>query len=380
VNIGIDARLLERRITGIGRSLMIMLDEIPKYDKNNKYFLFTYQKIPHNKFYTNINTVRCVIPQKIFSPIWSTYILPFYLKKNKIDVLFSINQIVPLIKLKDCKYISVVNDVIYKEDRAYLPFIYRTYLQILARYSIKKSDTIITISQYSKNDIIKHYHLKADRIKVVYPAANAEFNSIPISEQEKKEIKSLLNLPPYVVLYVGVIENRKNILGILKVADEIFNKKDDIGFLLIGKLGHGSGKIVPAIQKRKNVVLHSNIDDKMLKKLYNIADVFLFPSLYEGFGYPPLEAMQCGLPVISSDNTSLREIIADGGILRNPHDYKTMADDILKLLAEKDLYAEMRTRGLEQSKKFTIEKYVIEIIGVFNSFNVSEGTRGRRKK
>jgi|GEM_PF-383325 len=374
MNIGIDARLLERRITGIGRSLMIMLDEIPKYDSGNKYFLFSYGSIPHDcKFYTNVTTVRCLLPQKIFSPIWSIFVLPLYLKKYNIDILLSINQIVPLIKIKGCKYISVVNDVIYKKDRKYLPFIYRTYLQFLSHFSIKISDVIITISEYSKNDIIKHYNLNTDKVKVVYPSANTEFKPLGLIEEEKNKIKSSLHLSPFVVLYVGVIENRKNILGILKVADEIYERNKDVDFLLVGKLGHGSNRILSAIQKRKNVFLHSNIDDLMLKKLYNISNVFLFPSLYEGFGYPPLEAMQCGLPVITSNNTSLREIVGDGGILHDPHDYKSMADDILRLIADKELYARMRVQGIARSKKYTVERYVSGILDVFNSLNELEG-------
>ena len=369
MNIGIDARLLERRITGIGRSLMIMLDEIPKYDNKNKYFLFSYSSIPHNpKFYTNVITIRCFLPQKIFSPIWSIFILPFYLRNRNIDILFSINQVVPLIKIKGCRYISVVNDVIYKKDRKYLPFIYRAYLQLFSHFSIKISDVIITISEYSKNDIIKYYNLNSAKVKVVYPSANIEFKPLDLTKDEKSEIKSSLHLPSNLVLYVGVIENRKNIIGILKVADEIYKREKDIGFLLVGKLGHGSKKILSEVRKRKNIIHHANVDDLMLKKLYNISDVFLFPSFYEGFGYPPLEAMQCGLPVITSNNTSLKEIVGDGGILHDPHDYKAIADDVLTLLADQELYTRMRAQGIEQSKKFTVEKYVNGMLDVFNSF------------
>jgi glycosyltransferase involved in cell wall biosynthesis len=170
------------------------------------------------------------------------------------------------------------------------------------------------------------------------------------------------------VLYVGVIENRKNILGILKIADELYGTNKEIGFLLVGKLGHGSGKIVSEIHKRKNVVHLANIDDGILKKLFNISDVFLFPSFYEGFGYPPLEAMQCGLPVITSNTTSLKEVVGDGGVQRDPHEYKQMSDDILKLLADEEHYERMRARGLAQSKIFTIQNYVTGMLEVFHSF------------
>lgn len=370
MNIAIDARLLERRITGIGRSLMLILNEIPKLDKNNKYFLFTYEKIDHdNKFYENISTIKSFLPQKLFSPVWSNFILPFYLKKNKIDILFSVNQIVPLVKLKPTKYISIVHDVIYKADANFLPTVYRKYLQIFAYFSIRISDLIITISEYSKNDILKNYSIDSNKIKVVLQSANSDFKNIGLNEIQKDEIKKSYKLPPKIVLYVGMIENRKNIFGILKVADLIKNSNENIEFILVGKLGYGSDKIVKEISKRKNVQHLSDVDDDMLKKLYNVSDVFLFPSLYEGFGYPPLEAMQCGLPVIASNNTSLSEVVGDGGLLHHPHDYEAMAKDVLRLTIDKEFYTMISQKGIKQAGKFNLNKTVQKIVDIFNTFN-----------
>ncbi len=115
-----------------------------------------------------------------------------------------------------------------------------------------------------------------------------------------------------------------------------------------------------------------NIDDETLAKFYNISDVFLFPSLYEGFGYPPLEAMQSGLPVIASDNTSLKEIIADGGILCNPNDFIKIFDEINKLLDDGNFRERMKRAGIERAKNFTLEKSVVQIVELFNSFNNPE--------
>ncbi|OGU42636.1 MAG: hypothetical protein A2315_11210 [Ignavibacteria bacterium RIFOXYB2_FULL_35_12] len=368
MNIGIDARLLERRVTGIGRILMLLLKEIPKVDKKNKYFLFSYGSLDVEKnFYINVTTVKSLLPQKLFSPIWNNFILPHYLKKEKIDLLFSVNQILPLFKVKGCKYISIVNDVIYKADPNFLPFTYRKYLQFFAYFSIKISDLIITISKYSKKDILKHYKVDEKKIKVILQSANEEFMPMNLEVNEKKEIKAKLKLTKYTILYVGVIENRKNILGILKVADELKEYKD-IRFLLIGKMGYGSKKIMKEVNERKNVIYRSNVDDGLLKKIYNIADVFLFPSYYEGFGYPPLEAMQSGLPVIAANNTSLAEIVDTGGLLHDPDDYISMAKNIIKLLNDNSFYMKMRNKGLERAKQFTLEKTVKETVDVFNSF------------
>lgn len=368
MNIGIDARLLERKITGIGRFLIILLENFPLYDKHNNYYLFTYENVEFKpEFYKNIPTVRSILPQKLFSPIWCNFILPYYLKKYNIDILFSVNQVVPLIKIKKCKYISVVHDVIYKADPSFLPFIYRKYLQLFAYFSVRVSDMIITVSEYSKSDILKHYNIDSNKVKVVLQSANKIFHPKKLSEQDKKNFREKFGLKEKVVLYVGMIENRKNVQTILKIADLFARREKELIFVLIGKIGYGGNKIRIEIDKRKNVLHLMNIDDETLSNFYNISDVFLFLSLYEGFGYPPLEAMQSGLPVIASDNTSLKEIISDGGILCDPNDYSSIFNEINKLLDDKNYWETVSKAGIERAKKFTLEKSVTQIISIFNS-------------
>ena len=130
MNIGIDTRILERKISGIGRFLKLVLDELPLVDNKNKYFLFTYEKLNINRaYFTNVNTVKSFLPQKLFAPVWLNFILPKYLKQNKIDLFFCVNQQIHLIKLKNVKYILVLHDVIYKVDKTFHPLIYRKYLE-----------------------------------------------------------------------------------------------------------------------------------------------------------------------------------------------------------------------------------------------------------
>jgi glycosyltransferase involved in cell wall biosynthesis len=368
MNIGIDARILERKMTGIGRFLKTFLTELPAIDKQNKYYLFTYDSINiHDDFYTNIQTVKGFLPQKLFSPIWCNFILPRYLKKNKIDLFFSANQLIPLIKIKNIKYIFVLHDVIYKVDKTFHPLVYRKYLQFFTYFSIKSSDLIITVSEYSKQDILKYYKVKENKIKVIYQAVDEEFKILNLADDEKKEIKKRLNLPEHIILYVGVIENRKNITGILRIADEVYKKDKDIKFVLIGKIGYGGEKLFEKIQTRENVVYLGNVEDQLLKKIYNISSVFLFPSFYEGFGFPPLEAMKSGLPVVSSNNASLKEIIDSGGLLHEPDDYNSFVQDIFKLIGDKKFYLEVRNNGIERAKIFNINHTAKELVNAFNS-------------
>jgi glycosyltransferase involved in cell wall biosynthesis len=190
-----------------------------------------------------------------------------------------------------------------------------------------------------------------------------------ISSEEKTLLKKKFNLGEKVVLYVGMLENRKNIFTIIKIADMFSNFREDMTFVLVGKIGYGGKEIKNEITKRNNLIHLMNIDDETLSILYNISDVFLFPSLYEGFGYPPLEAMQSGLPVIASDNTSLREIISDGGILCNPNDFNFIFEQINRLIDDKEYWNKFRNAGLERAKNFTLENSVKQTIEIFNSFD-----------
>ncbi len=141
--------------------LITFLNELPLVDKENKYFLFSYEKLNFNEeFYFEVPTIKNFLPQKFFSPIWMNLILPLYLKKNKIDVFFSINTLIPLIKIKKIKYILVLHDVTFKVNKSFHPFIYRKYIQFFTYFSIKSSDLIITVSEYSKKDILRYYNIK----------------------------------------------------------------------------------------------------------------------------------------------------------------------------------------------------------------------------
>jgi glycosyltransferase involved in cell wall biosynthesis len=371
MNIGIDARLLERNMTGIGRFLNTFLQELPFIDSQNRYYLFSYGKLKlDNEFYNIIPTIKSFLPQKVFSPFWINFILPWYLKKNKIDIFFSVNQLLPIVKINYTKYVLVLHDVIYKIDKTFHPFIYRKYLQFFTYFSIKSSDIIITVSQYSKQDILKYYKVDENKVKVIYEAADKNFGVLKILDHEREEIRAKFNLPERIVLYVGMIENRKNITCILKIADEVYSKYQDIKFVLIGKIGYGGEKLVGEIQKRKNVVHLKYVDDDVLKKIYNISFIFLYPSFYEGFGFPPLEAMQCGLPVLASDNTSLRELIESAGLLHDANDYLSFTEDIYKLIEDIDFYQRIRNLGLERAKYFNIKNTISEVVNTFNSFQI----------
>lgn len=384
MRIGIDATLLERRITGGSRYLESILKWIPQTDKKNEYFLFCLEELEkYSRDFKIVSTGKPkFIPLKIYLRIWFYFLLPRYLKKYNIDVFFSSYFFLPLVSF-NAKKVVTIHDLAHKVDKNYKDFLYRNYLNLFLPISIKKSDVIISISEATKKDIVKFYGRAVvdemkEKIKVIYSAADDRFKSrMIIGEDADKKmamIRQKYHLPKKFVLYLGRIENRKNVKGIIEIArmyKEKIKMKDsilqDLKFALIGETGYtGSQKLMERIEKAENISHIEYVEDKDLPYIYNLANLFLFPSFYEGFGLPVLEAMQSGIPVLASNTSSLPEIVGDGGIVHNPDDYQGFVKDIMRFMEDKDFYEEMKHRAINQAKKFNWKSSTEKLVKIFN--------------
>ena len=224
------------------------------------------------------------------------------------------------------------------------------------RYAAEKSDLIITISESAKSDIIKHFNVSEEKIKIVTPGIDLH----KYSKSELENIRKKYNLPQNYILYLGTIEPRKNIERIVKSFKRYKQEiNDDLKLVIVGKKGWKYDNIMKLIESMgTDIIITGYIDEEDKVPIYKLAQIFVFPSLYEGFGMPILEAMASGTPVITSNISSMPEVAGNAGILVDPFDENEIFGAYKKILSDEKLKKEMVQRGLEQTKKFEWKKSV----------------------
>lgn len=368
MKIGIDARVLDRPITGTGRVLINLLNELPNCDSKNQYYIISSKEHNFNaNYYDNIKIAESIIPDKLYSPFYLNFILPEIIKRNKIELLYEPNILLPIVKMKNIRTMAMVHDVIPRIFKELYPLSYRTYLALFLSKSLNASDIVLTVSEHSKKDISKFYNVKLDKIKVLYNTASRLFTPRDTSQTDYPECLKSMNLPEKYLLFVGVFDRRKNVIALLKILDIIRSRGSNLKLVMIGKGGYNFSKIEKEFEKRNDYIKRYRfVSDEVLKYLYNYSFAFIFPSLYEGFGIPPLEAMQSGIPVITSNTSSLCEVVGNGGLTHNPDDYDGFADDILRLENDACFYNDMKEKAIEQAKKFSIKNVATEFVKTIN--------------
>ena len=222
------------------------------------------------------------------------------------------------------------------------------------KYAAERSDLILTISESAKSDIIKHFNVDEKKIEIVTPGIDLEKYLHNYTDIELENVRKKYKLPENYILYLGTIEPRKNIERTIKAFIKYKKEvKDDLKFVIVGGKGWKYDNIMKLIESMgTDIILTGYIDEEDKIPIYKLAQLFAFPSLYEGFGMPVLEAMAAGVPVITSNVSSLPEVAGDAAILVNPLNEDEIFEAYKKILSDKKLQLEMIEKGLEQAKKF----------------------------
>ncbi|MFC1811503.1 glycosyltransferase family 4 protein [Thermodesulfobacteriota bacterium] len=291
--------------------------------------------------------------------LWEQVLLPFRLSSK--HLLFSPCNTGPIL---------IKNQVILIYDVAVLhnpdwfsrksSFLYHLILPYLAR----RSKHIITISEFSKISILKYFNVSTKKISVVFPGVDIFFS--PQNKSEIVRVGKAYNLPERYVLFVGSIDPRKNIIELIKAWKLIYRNISNVKLVVAG----GKSNILGEVKFNSladDVSFLGYVPDNDLPGLYSGAEIFIYPSLYEGFGLPPLEAMSCGCPVIVSNTSSLPEVCGDAALYCDPHSSDDIAEKIHFLINNTSLQEELKRKGRERALKFTWEKCAKEICEVIET-------------
>jgi glycosyltransferase involved in cell wall biosynthesis len=254
-------------------------------------------------------------------------------------------------------------------------WIYRYWLPL----ALPHVNGIITISETSKADIIHHLNIRQQKIQVVYRCVSQVYR--PADANAIAEVRARYGLPENCILYVGSAEERKNLRRLLHAYARLVQNDSQRQLVIAGPHQPSTspiGNVIQELDLGQRVTFTGYIRETDLPALYSAAEVFVFPSLYEGFGLPPLEAMACGTPVITSNASSLPEVVGDAALTVDPYDVDGLAAAIERALADEDLRAELRRRGLERAARFTWERAARETLAVYEQVLVADPQQYRR--
>ena len=251
-----------------------------------------------------------------------------------------------------------VHDLSFERFPEYFSLKRRLWHFILnPRKLCQRADKILAVSKSTKHDLTSLYGIKPEKIETTVPIRNIENFFRPTTKEKKEKIKELYALPKKYILYLGTIEPRKNIISLIQAYEQLQKSTitfHDINLVIAGNLGWSYRKTLRIIQKsefKEQIYLPGFIKTKDKPALYQNAEIFVFPSFFEGFGFPPVEAMASGVPVITSNCSSLPEVVSDAAILIDPYKPNEIFLALQELLGNSHLAQKYQKRGLEKSKK-----------------------------
>ena len=378
MKIGLDARgAIWYRGTGIGTYTYQLVKNLHAIDKENEYRWFW----PGDEFKNLDPTVDEVFNsiERSKDKFWEEVHIPMSVEQEKIDLFHVPQNGIGLPTKKGCLNVVTIHDLI--------PYIYpetvgKGYLKIFLSEMpriIEQSDLIITVSEHSKRDIQRIFQVPEERIAVTYEAPESVYR--PIDKGEARSfVEKTYGIDSRYVLYIGGFSPRKNVRGLINAFYELQNSiPKDVKLVLVGKEARDfdeTSMLVEAMRLQDRVVFTGFAPVLELPYLYAGADLFVYPSFYEGFGLPPLEAMACGTPVITANNSSIPEVTGDAAVLINPHDMYDLAGAMEKVLNNPELGEGMRAAGMKQAANFTWRKCAEETLAAYQKLYAWEKTRG----
>ena len=362
ITIGIDARPLSYQLTGIGFYLKSLLDELQTVDQTHHYVLISNTGIDYDIKNPNWSKQEGGCAKKLMSTVWMQSFLPVLARRLELDVFWGPRHHLPVFLPPDIKKIVTIHDVVHLLFPETMSLPNLLIERMLMRLSLASADRIVAVSNATREAVLQRYPVKAARVRMVHsgvpqmPPATPEAG-LPIFLRPEKYF-----------LFVGTLEPRKNFERIFKAFEGIDAPGRGIHLVITGASGWKNQTFIRMLEAhplRPFVHFTGYVSRRELGLLYENALGLVFPSLYEGFGFPILEAMISGTPVITSNTSAMREVAGDAALLVDPRDIVQIARAMEQLISDAGLRNALIQRGGRRTKAFSWHRAALEMIRMF---------------
>lgn len=369
MRIGIEGRTLQQERYGVARYLLNLLREWIKIDSGDQFVVYLSKPIELLEFSApNLEYKVIPLPRFLPSVAWRHFLLPLSMWKDKVDLHFSPSYFLPLFQV--CPCVVVVHDITFRVHPEWFIMDRRFRYDKIFWGKVRKADRIITVSEHSKSDIVNYLDVDPEKVIVIYEAADERF--CPVEDRESlKGVRVKYGLEENFIFTIGSIHTRRNLERLIEALCMVKGKLGKVPVLLIVGIPAPFSppvdiqEIARSCGLEKRVVHIPYVPEEDLLLLYNACDFFVYPSLYEGFGLPVIEAMACGKPVACSRATSLPEVAGEAALYFDPLDTESMAEAIEKLLLDDKLRGELGRAGLRRASSFSWRRAAKETLEVF---------------
>jgi glycosyltransferase involved in cell wall biosynthesis len=373
MKIAIDIRTVLPTRSGVGNYVLHLVENLLLEDRESAYFFLSR---PENLFCLNSSHPRVRSLLTIFShenhpfgDLWEHFILPLRLKKKAIDVFHGPASLIPFRKV-GFRVVVTIHDLVAFLFPHTIPIKYGAYMRYILKHAVRQADKIISVSYHTRDDLIRILDVPPEKIVVIHEAPTPLFRPIE-KEEAQAQLRDRYGLTKKYLYHLGNIEPRKNLIVLLQAFAQVCREiKEDYALVLSGQPGWLTQSLQRFLQdypQKDRILFTGYVPRSDLPLFMNGAELFVFPSLYEGFGLPVLEAMSCGTPVISSNCSSIPEIVEDAGLLIDPSDPRDLAEHIIYLLKNPEERERLSERGLQQAALFTWRETARKTLDVYRS-------------
>lgn len=373
MRIGFDLRPFLKEETGVGIYFKNLLLSLSQIDQNNTYFLFSASlkdRFPSSKVppFSERRFVDFPLPVKLMNFLWNKLTWPplDYFFGQSLDLTHSPS---PLILPTRGKKVVTVHDLFFMDFPHLVNWETRRHFRKKIAVSLLKADGIITVSQFTRNQLLGKVALDERKVRVIYHGLNPLFRS-EISPEEIEEARVKFSLPSIFILFVGGLEPRKNLLNLIQALRIIHTKHEKVPLVIAGPKGFHLKKLERKIRENgldSWVKMIGYVPVEELRIVYRLATVFAFPSFCEGFGLPLLEAMASDLPIAASRASAIPEVAQDAALYFNPEEPEDMADKLILILKDKGLRQSLKAKGKRRVMDFDWKVSAVETLRFYQA-------------